>query len=237
MMSRKWEIEKSFFAKEVMGYEPKTKKDVTWPYYDSEEESYKDWLKQVQDPITKQFYKGRKDVVEYDNDGKEIPSTKKTIELEPYFVRRQIVRLRTKDKKEYLYSRGHLYGYTTYGEELAKKFQEPEIWKQQAFKHHMEFMPKDNKHKNICDGPTAGSITHYTVPYTPENVDELMKNAIPNVALKVREEGGIVKDAPDLDTFRNKSFDYILNMDYLTEKEKKDKLDEFKASQEGSKKK
>jgi hypothetical protein len=64
-----------------------------------------------------------------------------------------------------------------------------------------------------------------------------MKNAIPDVKLMVREEGGMVKEAPDLDTFKHKSFDYILNMDYLSEKEKKDKLDEFKSTQEGSKKK
>jgi hypothetical protein len=220
-----------------MGYDQKTKKDITWPYYDSEEESFKEWLKQVQDPITKEFYKGKDVKVEYDNTGKEIPSTKQIIEKEPYFVRRQIVRIRTKDKKEYLYSRGHMYGYTTYGTELSKKFQEPEMWDQQAFKHHMEFMPKDNKHRNICDGPTAGSIIHYTLPFNADNVDELMKNAIPDVRLTVKEEGGMVKDSPDLETFKTKSFDYILNMDYLTEKEKKDKLDEFKASQEGSKKK
>jgi hypothetical protein len=236
-MSRKWQIEKSFFDKEVMGYDQKTKKDITWPYYDSEEESYKQWLGQVQDPITKEFYKGKDVKVDYDNEGKEITSTRQIIEKEPYFVRRQIVRIRTKDKKEYLYSRGHMYGYTTYGTELSKKFQEPEMWDQQAFKHHMEFMAKDNKHKNVCDGPTAGSITHYTLLFTPENVDKLMEHAIPDVTLLVREENGTVKQAPDLETFKNKSFDYIVNMDYLSEKEKKDKLDEFKASQEGSKKK
>lgn len=236
-MSRKWEIEKSFFAKEIMGYDPKTKKDVTWQYYDSEEESYKEWLKQVQDPITKEFYKGKEVKIDYDNDGKEIPSSRQIIEKEPYFVRRQIVRLRTRDKKEYLYSRGHMYGYTTYGTVLSKKFQEPEMWDQQAFKHHMEFIAKDNKHKEICDGPTAGTITHYTLPFTPENVDELMKNAIPDVRLTVKEEGGMVKDSPDLETFRNKSFDYILNMEYLTEKEKAAKLEEFQIMQAGGKKK
>jgi hypothetical protein len=101
----------------------------------------------------------------------------------------------------------------------------------------MEFMPKDNKHRNICDGPTAGSITHYTLPFTPENVDELMKNAIPDVKLMVKEEGGMVKESPDLETFKQKSFDYILNMEYLTEKEKATKLEEFQTMQAGAKKK
>jgi hypothetical protein len=236
-MSRKWEIEKSFFDKEVMGYDPKTKKDIPWHYYNAEQESYKEWLKQVQDPITKEFYKGKEVKVDYDNEGKEIPSTKQIIEKEPYFLRRQIIRIRTRDKKEYLYSRGHMYGYTTYGEELSKKFQEPEKWEQQAFKHHMEYIAKDNKHKNVCDGPTAGSIIHYTLPFEEKNVDQLMKNAIPDVALMVKEEGGRVKQSPDLETFKTKSFDYIMNMDYLTEKEKEAKLEEFQAMQTGSKKK
>lgn len=237
IMSRKWEIEKSFFDKEVMGYDQKTKKDIPWHYYNSEQEAHKKWLEQVQDPVTKQFYKGRKELVEYDNDGKEIPETKKTIELEPYFIREQIVRLRTKDRKEFLYSRGHMYGYTTYGTEIPQNFQEAEIWVQQAFNHHMEYMPRENRHREVCDGPTAGSITHYTIPYTPENVDMLLENAIPDIKLDIREEGGRVKQSPDKETFKNKSFDYIMNMDYLTEKEKAVKLEEFQTMQAGATKK
>jgi hypothetical protein len=241
LILRKWQIEKSFFDKEVMGYDQKTKKDIPWPFDASpsfgQYKEYIGWLDQVQDKVTKKFFKGRdKSTVEYDNDGKEIPGTVVSIDLEPHFERTQIIRLRTKDKGEILYSRGIITGYNNFQNPITTSFQEPEIWNEQQFHHRTEFIQNLNTVKDICVGP-AGVIPHYTLPFTPENVDELMKNAITNVALKVKHEGGKVKDAPDLDRFRNKSFDYNLNMDYMTEKEKAAKLEEFQAMQQGAKKK
>ena len=230
IIAPKFKIERSFFDREVMGYDPKTKKEQTWPYYHAEENSHNQWLSQVQDPITKEFYRGRETTVEYDDNGNEIPDTKKIIEKEPYLERTQIVRLRTRDKKEFLYSRGRMYGYTTYGTLVTDPFQEPEVWQQWTFKHHMAFIQRENRHKEVCDGP-MGSIIHYTMPFTKENVDKLMETAVPNVSLVVKEEGGTVKGCPTLEMFRTKPFDYILNMDYLTEKEKEEKRLEFEAVQ------
>ena len=213
-MSRKWNIERSFFDREVMGYDPKTKKDQTWPYYNSEEDSHKAWLAQVQDPTTKEFYKGRETKVEYDNDGKEIPETKKTVEKEPYFVRRKIVRIRTKDGKEFLYSSGLMYGYTTYGTLVSNSFQEAEVWKQTNFKHHMAFIQRENKHREICDGP-ASFTTHYTLPFNENNLNELIKDAGPDVALIAKQEGGLAIEKIPLEIFKRPDFDYLLNEEWI----------------------
>jgi hypothetical protein len=240
LILRKWQIEKSFFDKEVMGYDEKTRKDTPWPFEASpsfgQYKEYMNWLDQVQDKVTKQFYKGRKSTSEYDNDGKEIPGKTTSIDLEPNFVRTQIIRLRTKDKGEFLYSRGIITGYNNFQNPITTSFQEPEIWNEQQFNHKTEFIQRLNTVKDICLGP-AGVIPHYTMDFNSDNVDELMKNVVPKIKLIVREEGGRVKEAPDLETFKTKSFDYILKMEYLTEKEKAAKLEEFQTMQAGTKKK
>ena len=231
-LSRKWNIERSFFDKEVMGYDPKTKKDQTWPYYDSEEVSHKKWLEQVQDPITKKFFKGRKTTVEYDNDGKEIPETRKELELEPYFERTQIVRYRTRNNQEFLYSRGIMYGWTTYGSgPITTHFQEAEQWDEWQFKHTLDFIPRENKHREISRGP-IGTINHNIMPFTPENVDILMENAIPNVRLSLKHEGRPdAKECKDLTMFKTKPFDYIFNDEWQTAEQRERARQEFEAIQ------
>jgi len=219
-MSKKWVIERSFFEKEVMGYDPKTKKDIPWPYpSNAEEKDHKKWLEQVQDPITHQFYTGKETLVEYDNEGKEIPTTKKIVEKQPYFEIKQIVRIKTKDGKEFLYSVGYLHGFTTYGTEVITSFREPEVWNQWIFSHHMEYIPRENKHREVSDGASS-FIVHYTLPFNAANVDKLMRNARHNVDLIVKEENGKVKQCANVSTFKTQDFDYILNDEWQTPEEK-----------------
>jgi len=219
-MSPKWNIERSFFAREVMGYDPKTKKDVPWPFpTNAEENDHKKWLEQVRDPVTKQFYTGKETIVEYDDDGNEIPASKKILEKQPSFTIKQIVRLRTKDKKEYLYTVGYMHGFTTYGTGVTTSFREPEIWTQRTFTHHMEYIPRENRHREVCDGP-SGFITHYKLPFSSEAVDMLMKNAMHNVSLTVKEENGKVKQCTNVEMFKTQPFDYILNDEWQTPEER-----------------
>jgi hypothetical protein len=228
-MSRKWEIEQSFFKKEILGYDPKTKEPQTWPYENQEKRDYDYWLKDVQDPITKQFYKKTATEVDYDDDGKEIPSSKKTVEKEPFFKRTQIVRLRTRDGKEFLSSRGQITGYTALGSISTTRFEEPEMWKQTLFKRHMAFVQRENRHLEICDGPND-SIMHYTLPFTSENVDKLMKDKVPNISLVVKEEGKTQsKECRDLEMFKTKPFDYILNDEWLTAEEREEAIKKYEA--------
>ena len=220
-MTKKWNIERSFYDKQVSGYDPKTKKETYWPYQNIEEKSHKEWLKQVQDPVTKQFFKGRAEQVEYDNEGKEIPSTKKIIELEPRYEITQIIRIRTRDRQEFLYSRGLMYGYNNFQNEVSHKFQEPEKWDEQKFAHHTEFIQRLNTTKDICDGPSGRPITHYTLPWTTDNVDKLMQNAIPNVKLILKDEGStMAKQCTDVEMFKTKPFDYIFNDEWQSVEER-----------------
>jgi hypothetical protein len=219
-----------------MGYDPKTKKDQTWPYYSAQENAHKAWLAEVQDPITKEFYKGRETAVDYDNDGKEIPNSKKTIEKEPYFVTRKIIRIKAKDGVEYLYSSGLIYGFTTYGTVISTDFQEPEVWTETVFKHHMAFVQKENKHREICDGPASMKI-HYTLPFTPDNVDKLMENADPKVALIAKLEGGHAIEKIPLEIFKNKSFDFLMNEEWYTPEQKEAARLRLEALQISNKKK
>jgi hypothetical protein len=100
-MGRKYKIEKSFYDKEVVDKDPKTGQPLTWPWEDhisfTAERAHKAFLDEVQDPITKQFYKKTDTVVDYDNDGKEIPESNKVIEEEIHYETNAIVRLRIAD--------------------------------------------------------------------------------------------------------------------------------------------
>jgi hypothetical protein len=228
-MSRKFTIEKSFFDKEILDVDPKTKEPLSWPYENQEQKDYNDWLSKVKDPITGQFYKKTDTEIDYDDEGKEIPESKKVIEKEPFFKRTQIVRLRTKEGKEFLYSRGQITAYTALGSISTTSFQEPEIWKQTLFKRHVAYNEREQRHKEIIDGP-SGFIMHYTLPFNETNVDKLMKDAAPNIKLYVKEEGkNQSKDCPDLQMFKTKSIDYILNDEWQTVEEKEKAIKEYEA--------
>ena len=131
-ISRKWTIEKSFFDKEIMGYDQKTKKEIPWPLIKQEITDYKVWLYKVTDPVTKRFYKSFDTIPEYDSEGKEIPGSGKNIETEAHFTRKQIVRVRTPDGKSGFIHAAFYNGYDSLGGEVTQKFQESEKWDQDS---------------------------------------------------------------------------------------------------------
>jgi hypothetical protein len=232
-MGRKYKIEKSFYDKEVVDKDPKTGQPLTWPWEDhisfTAERAHKAFLDEVQDPITKQFYKKTDTVVDYDNDGKEIPESKKVIEEEIHYETNAIVRLRIADKKEFLYSKGRIYAYTALGNRRTEAFQEPEIWRQDLFKHKTKLSEKENRYITIPLGP-EGHIIHYTLPFSPENVDKLMEYATPNITFYVKEEGKTQsKQCVDLEMFKTKPFDYILNDEWLTAEQREEAIKKYEA--------
>jgi hypothetical protein len=232
-MSRKWKIEGSFFEKEVIDIDPKTKEPQTWPYEPQEMKNYNAWLAKVQDPISKEFYKKRETVVDYDNDGNEIPETKKVVEKEPYYEINRIVRLRTQDDKEWLYTAGEMYGYTALGTAESAHFDSPEIWKQTLFKRHTAFSERQNRYIEKCDGPND-FIMHYTMPFhlgeSNKEIDELMKNAAVRIELLLKEDGKTQsKECKDLEMFKTKPFDYILNDEWLTAEQREEAIKKYEA--------
>jgi hypothetical protein len=238
-MSRKWKIESSFFEKEVLDIDPKTGKPQTWPYEPQELKNYNAWLTKVQDPISKEFYKKRETIVDYDNDGNEIPETKKVVEREPYYEINRIVRLRTQDGKEWLYTAGEMYGYTALGTAESAHFDSPEIWKQTLFKRHMAFSQKENRYIEKCDGPND-FIMHYTKPFhlgePNKEIDELMKNAAIHIELLLKEDGktqskecGDIPHMTALEMFKTQSFNYILNDEWQTAEQREEAIKKYEA--------
>ena len=69
---------------------------------------------------------------------------------------------------------------------------------------------------------------HYTVPFTPNNLSKLLEKADKTTVMLVVHD--VVTDqaqqSPSVEVFRSKSFDYIMNQDYMTEEQKKQKLEE-----------
>lgn len=225
-MSKKFNIEKSFYQKQVVGFDPKTKEERYWQYNNQQERDHKNWLRQVQDPKTKLFYKLSKEEFEYDEDGKPIPETRKLTQVEPYFEIIQIIRLKRRNGSEYLYTRGLLYGYTPLQNIVTHNFDEPEVWNETHFMHRTQNNPKDGTLQDICEGPFGRPTIHYTLPFSKEALDRLMENAIPDVGLTVKDENGNIRHPINIqgmtafEMFRNQSVDFIINAEWQTPEDK-----------------
>jgi hypothetical protein len=222
----KYDKEKSFYSKAIVDQ----KTGDTWTYNPSIEEiRYRNWLAEICDPITGEPHKGKKTEYDVAEDGTE---TERIVQMEPRYIVKAIQRERTVDKREFLLTKGRWIAYNEFGEEkglpcaFMEKYNEV-VW---------DFRRSVNQSGRLvqeCLGPKPGAdVTHYTVPYTPANVDKLYAQAEEPVSLLVKDQRSLeAKEAINLDMFRNKPFDYIINMDYLSEKDKAEKLAEFKAMQ------
>jgi hypothetical protein len=224
----KWQKERSFYTKAII--DPKT--GDTWPYFPlTEEKAYENWKRDVVDPQTNAYYRGHKTSYEpaADGSGSEI---QKTVDLEPYEVVRQITRERTEEGKEYLLSKGIIVAFNEFGAERRHSWSNREKYNETLFRFDTEKSDSTGKLEQQCKGP-EGSQVHYLMPFNDQNVDKLWqlrdsKRCVLVVKDAVSQEA---KECPTLDMFKTKTFDYIKNMDYLSEKEKEDKLKEFEAMQ------
>ena len=224
----KWQKERSFYSKAII--DPKT--GDTWPYSPlTEELAYENWKRDVVDPQTNTYYKGK--LIKYepaeDGSGAEI---EKTIDVEPFEQVRQITRIRSEEGNEYLLTKGIITGFNEFGRERKHPWSNREMYRQTLFRFETEKSDSTGKLIQQCKGP-EGSQIHYLMPYNAANVDKLWekrdsKRCILVVKDSISQEA---KECPTLEMFKTKSFDYIKNMDYLSEKEKADKLAEFEAMQ------
>lgn len=211
-----------------------------WPRdKESGEEAYERWLRDVTDPTTKQFYKGRDDVPVFDEEGNPKKDElgvelKETRELEPYRANTQIVRIKSDLDKEYLYSIGYIVGYTQFGDEMPAKFPSPEFYLKTAFKHVTRLDPKDNRYKPMTDGPSATHI-EYEMEFNEDNVMKLWADRDKKMGCKLTvkdEQSGAVRDCPKLDMFIHKPFEFIMNADYMTPEEKQREQEKFEKQQQ-----
>jgi hypothetical protein len=224
----KWQKQRLPYTKAII--DPKT--GDTWPMIVTTEElAYQNFLKDVIDPATNTYHKGKKtsyDPAE-DGSGKE---TENVIEIEPYESVGQITRVKTDESKEYLLTKGMIYAFKEFAVSRNYAWSNREMWNETLFRFETDRDDSSGKLRQFCRGP-EGSLIHYLIPHNASNVDKLweIRNAKRCILVVKDAVSQEAKECPTLDMFKSKSFDYIKNMDYLSEKEKEDKLAEFQAMQ------
>lgn len=189
---------------------------------------YLGWLKKVMDPDTGEFYKQR------DKDGNIIKGTG------PKQVIRQIVRIRTTDDKEWLYSNGYLIGFDVVGDPVSQSCSNPETWTRTGFQYKKEYDTEQGRVKTRIVGPNSHE-TVYEMPFNEKNLKELFDKRITPADLQLMgqkrpisltfavkdERNNVVREVKDatgiphktLDLFL-KQFDYLANSDYITPQQK-----------------
>lgn len=222
----KWDKEKAFFKTAIV--DQKTKQ--TWPYISSDQVSenrYHNWLAEVTDPITGKPYIGKKRSIDVTEDGVE---TEKLEDILNYHKITVIQRERTADKREFLVTKGQLIAYNEFGEEKTLPYYKIEQYKETVW-NFQRGTDSQGHLKMECLGPRPGAdIMHYTVPFTVNNVAKLLEKANENTVQLVVHD--VVTDqaqaCSSVAMFKTKPFDYLMNQDYMSEDEKKMKLEEEK---------
>lgn len=227
-----WKKEEQCFEDaKVHGKDSQTgkKASTTWPRDTPQAQlQYQGWLKKVKDPDTDEFYHQR------DKDGNIIKGTF------PKHIVRQIVRIRTSDDKEYLYSNGYLIGYDVVGDPVPQSCSNPETWTKTGFAYKKEYDQNQGRVKSIIQGPNSLE-TIYEMPFneknvktlfdkriTPEDLKLMGQKRVITLAFSVKDErNGVVRDVRDatgiphksLDLFL-KQLDYLANSDYISPQQK-----------------
>ena len=156
---------------------------------------YQLWLKKVQDPDTGEFYKQR------DKDGNIIKGTF------PKHIVRQIVRIRTSDDKEYLYSNGYLIGFDVVGDPVSQSCSNPETWIKTGFRYKKEYDQNQGRMRTRIEGPSSQEVV-YEMPFneknlrtlfdkriTPEDLNLMGQKRMITLAFSVKDErNGVVRD-------------------------------------------
>ncbi len=188
------------------------KVSTTWPRDKPMDQiKYESWLQKVKDPDTGNFYEQR------DKNGNTIKGTG------PKHLVKAIIRIRTNDNKEWLYTKGYLDGFDALGEVVRVSCTDPEIWDRVGFAYRREFDQKTMAPKSILIGPNKKE-TVYELPFTPDNAKALFAKRMnytvtfiakdARMAREVRDQTGIVSKTFEL--FATKPFDYLYNSDYIS---------------------
>jgi hypothetical protein len=211
--------EKCFEDAKVEGKDTRTGKKTTisWPRDKPiEQTKYEMWLQKVKDPDTGKFYEQR------DKNGNTIKGTG------PKHLVRQIVRIRTNDGKEWLYSNGKLTGFDVLDEVATVTCSNPETWNRTGFAYDKQFDQKTMTMKKTIAGPNSLE-TVYEMPFNEKNLKELFdKRMNDNITFVVKEERNnavhSVQDATGIasKTFElfTKDFDYLYDADYISTHQK-----------------
>jgi hypothetical protein len=212
----RWTLERECYATALIR-DMKTHKMVQWPYQSSDivaENTYNMFLEKVTDPDTGYFYPKR------DSEGKAVKTTPDNI---PKYVVRTIIRIKRKDKSEYLLSKGSFIGYDSLGDEVSHYVPYPERWTQVNFIYAKDWDPKRKSIVKNCMGPGQNEEI-YTLEFNEKNLKSLFDNRINDyIDFVVKEEQSstpkhVAREPNINDTFKLflKPFDYLYNATYIS---------------------
>ncbi|TVM02727.1 MAG: hypothetical protein CV087_08830 [Candidatus Brocadia sp. WS118] len=189
----------------------KTRDGKSWPYVKpTEQRTYEDWLAEVTDPVSGEFYKDKDDI----NTARHVINT--------------IVRIKLVDGSEKLYTLGSLIGYNSFGDETVTKCRKPEVYQKTIFGHKTGIDKKTRKLIKETTGPIK-TETQYLLDFTIENLEKLYSQRENNngVNLVVKDEANgeahnirYKNPQTSYDLFKNKDFDYLFNAEYLSKEER-----------------
>lgn len=201
----KFKKEASYFLSEL------TASGKPWPRAVSPEElSYNNWLAEVVDPTTGDYYfteeNGIRNTIKYEVD--------------------MIIRFRKTDGSEWLLSQGTLRCPDYFKDEKRFRCNKPEMHIKTKFSHDRS-MDSKRRIVRVCKGP-IGSEEIYEMPFTVENAEKLWSlKRDGNIQLIVKdqlssephaiERKGILRPNDyqgAFEMFKNQSFDYLYNFEY-----------------------
>ncbi|MDQ5869387.1 MAG: hypothetical protein M3530_06620 [Thermoproteota archaeon] len=206
--------EKCYEETKIEGKDTYTGKKVSTTYPRDQplvQTMYKLWLQKVKDPDTGNFYEQR------DKNGNTIKGTG------PKHLVKTIVRIRTNDNKEFLYSKGYVTGFDALGDVVSESCTDPETWNRVGFAYRREFDQKTMAPKSILIGPNKKE-TVYELPFTPDNAKALFAKRRNDTVTFVVKDARMVREVKDptgivtktFELFATKPFEYLYNSDYMT---------------------
>lgn len=196
----------------INDFPPNSKKH--WPYDEPvQERAVNELLKKVVDPSTQEYYKGQA--------GEE---PKRTVSA--------IVRIKTVDGKEYVYSKGSVKFYNMYHDPITEVCDMPEVHEQAIFVHETLRDERENHDRRFTTG-IEEKVMIYDLEFNDTNIDKLYSQRSPRGCdLTVKDElSGRVKKCKDLEMFKTQSIDYILNDEWQTPEQREAVLREHELEQ------
>jgi len=218
-INEKWKKEQQCYDDaKVEGKDSRTGKKTTisWPRDKPIEQSmYESWLQKVSDPETGKFYEQR------DKNGNIIKGTG------PKHLIKTIVRFRTHDGSEFLYTKGRVIGFDVVGDVVTQKCNEPETWSKVGFAYDKQFNQNTMSMKQTIVGPNSKVIV-YDIPFNEKNLKILFEKRIDDNISFVVKDSRMARDVRDatgiasktLELFATKPFDYLYNSDYISATQK-----------------
>ena len=215
--------------------ESKIVKRPTWPRIKSPmERVWEKFYSSIVEPFSGNFYPERDlqgNIIEPSDGGSRAR-----------YIVSQIIRLKNVNGQEYLYSIGTILGFNGLGVLVSFPCSKPETFMRTFFDKERSYDTKTGRIVEKVKSP-IGLQEQYLLPFSPEAVDELFAKTIkkntPQVYIKRRGGGTtaaklcsfVVKDELSnvaitvewgdtnrtLDLFKNKSFEYLFNGEYIPE--------------------